>query len=60
MSARVWTDEELATEWQCDLQLLRKLLLRGHLEGFKVGRDWRIRDDAKQAYELRVAERGAA
>jgi len=65
MSSKVWTDVELASDceggWDCDIRLLHKMLREKRLRGFKVGRAWRITDEAKREYEDRqAAKQGAA
>lgn len=46
-----YTPETLAERWQCSRFTVYDLLRKGALRGFKLGRDWRITDDARIAYE---------
>ncbi len=46
-----YTPESLATKWGCSKFTVYELLRKGALRGFKLGRDWRITDDARIAYE---------
>lgn len=47
----IWTDDELAAKWKCDIRLVQKMFREGRLRGFKAGREWRITDAAKSEYE---------
>jgi excisionase family DNA binding protein len=46
----VFTDAELAAQWKCDIRLVQKMLREGRLQGFKVGRDWRIARSSVDSY----------
>lgn len=46
-----YTPETLAERWQCSKFTVYELLKKGALRGFKLGRDWRITDAARRAYE---------
>ncbi len=51
MSAQTLSDHELADEWDCNIQLVQKLLRTGKLAGYKVGNMWRIDRPAIDAYK---------
>ena len=46
-----YTPQSLATKWGCSKDIVYDLLRTGKLQGFKLGRDWRISDAARLAYE---------
>lgn len=46
-----YTPTSLAARWGCSKDLIYDLLRQGRLRGFKLGRDWRISDEARLAYE---------
>lgn len=46
-----YTPQSLAAKWGCSKDIVYDLLRTGKLQGFKLGRDWRISDDARRAYE---------
>lgn len=46
-----YTPQELADLWRCHRELVYDLLRSGRLKGFKLGRDWRISEEARLAYE---------
>lgn len=47
----VYTPAELAELWRCNVSIIYEMLRDGRLQGFKLGRDWRIREEAILAYE---------
>lgn len=51
MEKTVYSVKELAVLWRCSPQVVYDQLLNGRLQGFKVGRSWRITDDARRAFE---------
>lgn len=46
-----YTIPELADYWNCSTDIIYDLLHSGKLQGFKLGRAWRISDDARKQYE---------
>ena len=52
---RVWTTAELAEVAGLDVSRIRQLLLSGELDGYKLGRDWRVSDRAARQW---LAKRG--
>lgn len=54
-----YTPQELADLWKCNISTVYDLLRRGKLVGFKLGRDWRITDEAVQTYEQAPENQGA-
>ena len=46
-----YTPQSLAAKWGCSKDVVYDLLRTGKLQGFKLGRDWRISDSARLAYE---------
>lgn len=46
-----FTPQSLAAKWGCSKDIVYDLLRQGKLRGFKLGRDWRISDEARVAYE---------
>jgi len=56
----IWTDVELAVEWKIDVRLMQKMCREGRIPAFKAGREWRITDRAKVAYEDRQSAQVAS
>lgn len=50
-SNEYYTPQALAEKWGCAKNTVYDLLRTGKLQGFKLGRDWRISDEARLAYE---------
>jgi len=46
-----FTPFELASLWKCSEDVVQSLLRSRKLRGFKVGRLWRITDEARLEYE---------
>lgn len=46
-----YTPQALADRWGISKETVYQLLRGGKLKGFKLGRDWRITDEARIAYE---------
>ena len=46
-----YTPATLAKKWACSVDIVYDLLRSGKLHGFKLGKDWRIPDSARAAYE---------
>lgn len=46
-----FTVAELAELWRCSSDMVYSLLKSGKLRGFKLGKDWRITDEARVEYE---------
>ena len=46
-----YTPKTLAQRWDCSAWTVYDLLTQGRLAGFKVGRSWRISEEARIAYE---------
>lgn len=51
MSGEYWTVASLAEHWGCSTDMVYSLLNSGKLRGFKLGKDWRITDEARIEYE---------
>ena len=51
MTGCIYTPEEIAERWHCSAVTVYRLLNAGKLEGFRVGRGWRIPEDSLSAYE---------
>ena len=49
--AELYTPEEIAERWRCSAVTVYRLLNAGKLEGFRVGRGWRIPEESLSAYE---------
>lgn len=47
----VLTPEEVAARWRCSPDTVYRALAAKTLKGFKVGRQWRITEEAVAAYE---------
>ena len=48
---RAYTVRELAVCWNCSTDIVYDLLRSGKLAGFKLGKSWRISDEARQTFE---------
>ena len=48
-----YTPKTLAARWRCSVDIVYDLLRRGELSGFKLGKDWRIPDNARADFEQR-------
>ncbi|WP_425439880.1 excisionase family DNA-binding protein [Puniceibacterium antarcticum] len=55
-----FTPETLGERWQCSAETVRQLLKRGQLNGFRVGRMFRIPADAVEEYECQRSVLGAS
>ncbi len=51
MTGCIYTPEEIAERWRCSAVTVYRLLNAGKLEGFRVGRGWRIPEESLSAYE---------
>ena len=51
MSSEYWTVASLAEHWGCSTDMVYNLLREGKLRGFKLGKDWRITEEARIEYE---------
>jgi acetyl-CoA synthetase len=49
-SPKVYTIEEVAELLKVNPRTINRMLERGELRGFKVGRLWRVSEEALQAY----------
>lgn len=47
----IYTPEELAERWRCSAVTVYRLLNDGRLAGFRVGRAWRVPEEAVRQYE---------
>lgn len=47
---RPWTTGLLASEAGVDDSYIRRLLIAGKLDGYKLGREWLIEDEAARAW----------
>jgi putative molybdopterin biosynthesis protein len=56
-----YTIKELAELWRCSTDVIYDLVRNGKLPAFRVGREWRISDEARRQYEQTpaVTERAA-
>lgn len=56
-----YTIKELAELWRCSTDVIYDLVRTGKLPAFRVGREWRISDEARRQYEQTppVTERAA-
>ena len=50
---RAMTPEMVAERWKCSAETVRKMVKRGELHGFRVGRMIRITQNAIEDYECR-------
>lgn len=50
---RYHTPQELAQMWGCCVAKIYRMLRAGELKGFKLGRDWRVREDDRLEYEMK-------
>lgn len=50
-----YTPASLAALWRCSTDVIYDLLRSGELHGFKVGREWRVSDTARAAFEAALA-----
>lgn len=58
--SRYYTPRTLAQTWECSPDVVYDLLRTGKLKGFRVGRKWRVSDDARLEYERGKTETAAA
>ena len=49
--ASYYTPKTLAETWGCSLDAIYEMLWTGKLKGFRVGRHWRVSDEARLDYE---------
>ena len=52
MGMTCYTPATLAERWGCNVCTVYDLLRTGKLKGFKLGKDWRITEEAKAAFEV--------
>ena len=50
-NAIYYTPKALAERWGCHVCIVYDLLRKGKLKGYKLGKDWRISDEARAAFE---------
>ena len=48
---KYFTPATLAAHWGCCIETVYDLLRAGKLRGFKLGKDWRITEEARIEYE---------
>lgn len=48
---RYYSAAEIARRWDVDVRVVRDLLVKGKLRGFKPGHNWRIPPQAVRDYE---------
>jgi len=48
---KAFTPDMLAERWQCSSETVRQMIKRGELQGFRVGRMFRITADSVDAFE---------
>lgn len=58
--SRYYTPRTLAQAWECSPDVVYDLLRTGKLKGFRVGRHWRVSDEARLEYERGKTETAAA
>lgn len=58
--SRYYTPRTLAQTWDCSPDVVYDLLRTGKLKGFRVGRRWRVSDEARLEYEQRKSDAAAA
>ena len=51
MGATYYTPKTLAAHWGCSPDIVYDLLRSGKLHGFRLGRSWRVTEEAREAYE---------
>ena len=51
MGMSCYTPATLADRWGCKVCTVYDLLRTGKLKGFKLGKDWRITEEARAAFE---------
>lgn len=56
LSEKVYSTTDLVQRWQCSPDLVYSLLESGKLKGFKLGRWWRITEEAILAFESAPGE----
>lgn len=54
--SRYYTPRTLAQTWDCSPDVVYDLLRTGKLKGFRVGRHWRVSDEARLEYEQRKSD----
>lgn len=45
------TVDDVAERWQCSRKLVRTMIRSGRLEAVRIGREYRIRPEAVEAFE---------
>lgn len=53
MGATYYTPKTLAAHWGCSPDIVYDLLRSGKLHGFRLGRSWRVTEEAREAYETK-------
>lgn len=52
ITGKIWTPEELADRWATNTDNVDRMCRQGRIAGaFKVGRQWRLSEEALVAYE---------
>ena len=57
LSERIYSTVDLINRWQCSPDLVYRLLESGELRGFKIGRWWRITEEAIIEFENTPGEK---
>ena len=52
-----YTVTELARRWQCHQETIRRMIQRGDLKAFRVGKQWRIPQEAVTWIETKQPQR---
>jgi excisionase family DNA binding protein len=52
---RFYSTAELADKLQMNIQVIARKLQSGEIEGYKIGKDWRIEEDAIQKWLQRIS-----
>ncbi len=56
---RFYTTAELAEKLRMNLQVITRKVQAGEIEGFKIGKDWRVEEAAVQAWLERISNQRA-
>jgi len=57
MSEKVYTLKEIADRWRCHPETLRRLAEKNEIPMFRVGHQWRMREDELVDFEQRDREK---
>ena len=51
MTKKTYRTDELAEAWGVSRKTVQREIKRGELPAFKVGSDWRVKDEEREKYE---------